>query len=263
MDPLTVLGLASNIVQLVTFTSDLISKGNEIYKSADGVLIENLELESITTTLQKLASDLVVPDRHSRRPTKTETQLQELCNGCKDVSGQLLNVIQGLKAKELRAKWSSFRQALNSVLKDNEIRVLEVRLERYRRQIDTTLLVALREHAHELSRNNNTMISQAEKHQAEVIDYFLKMDLRLQNQHEMAMFSSKLSACTKYERERVLKSQISEKLRFNTMSDRFESIAKAHNKTFEWACMDDEEPNVFEPNHGNGTDEVGGTVEKP
>jgi hypothetical protein len=51
-DPLTTLGLASNIVQLISFTSDLISKGREISKSADGVLVENLELEAITSSLQ-------------------------------------------------------------------------------------------------------------------------------------------------------------------------------------------------------------------
>jgi len=50
-DPLTTLGLASNI-------SDLISKGHEISKSVDGTLVENLELE---TSLQELSSGLTLP----------------------------------------------------------------------------------------------------------------------------------------------------------------------------------------------------------
>ncbi|CZR58778.1 uncharacterized protein PAC_08670 [Phialocephala subalpina] len=269
MDPLTVLGLASNIVQLVTFTSDLVSRGNEIYKSADGVLIENLELESITTTLQKLASYLVVPDRHSQRPTKTETQLQELCNGCKDVSGRLLNVIQGLKAKEPHAKWNSFHQALNSVWKENDIRALESRLERYRRQIDTTLLVSLRECVQELSDREldneqvrNEMLRQVKQSQAELIDCFLKIDWRLQNQQDMAAFSSKLSATTKHERESILELQILESLRFNTMADRFESIVKAHKRTFDWAYLNDEGPNAFDSNHDDEGKDADGTADE-
>jgi hypothetical protein len=40
-DPLTGLGLASNIVQLVTFTGSLISKPREIPNSENGSLVEN------------------------------------------------------------------------------------------------------------------------------------------------------------------------------------------------------------------------------
>ncbi|KAH6667689.1 hypothetical protein B0J14DRAFT_601221 [Halenospora varia] len=146
-DPLTALGLASNIVQLVTFTSDLISKGREIYKSADGTLVENLELETITTSLQVLSNELVLPICERGKLTKTENQLQELCDGCKAVSGQLLDVIRGIKAKGPHMRWNSFRQALNSVWREDEIEALETRLDRYRRQIDTTLLISLRSYS--------------------------------------------------------------------------------------------------------------------
>lgn len=249
MDPLTALGLASNIVQLITFASDLVSKGREIYKSVDGALVENLELETITTTLQELSQSVHLPRRpRLEKLTKTERKLHELCHDCNDVSGQLLGVIRGLKAKGPATRWNSFRHALNSVWKENEIEALETRLDRYRRQLDTTLLMSLREHVQQLSTKNldNQQVKKAilspekdtKQWQANVIDCFLQINGQLQNQQTMSMFSSELSTGTQHERENFLKLRILEDLRFNGMEDRFESIAEAHKKTFEWILLE-------------------------
>jgi len=140
------LGIASSIVQLITFTSSLVTKSHEIYKSADGALVESLELETITKSLQELSSELLLPVSGRGASTKTERKLQELCNSCCDVSSQLVEVIQSLKAQSTHKRWNSFRQALSSVWKEDKIQELSTRLERYRRQIDTTLLASLREH---------------------------------------------------------------------------------------------------------------------
>lgn len=78
----------------------------------------------------------------------------------------------------------------------------------------------------------------------------------------MAAFSSKLSATTKHERETILEAQILESLRFNTMVDRFESIVKAHKKTFGWAYMKDEAPNAFKSKPDSRTNKVGSTTKE-
>jgi hypothetical protein len=253
MDPLTALGLASNIIQLITFASDLVSKGCEIYKSSEGVLVENLELETITTTLQELSKSVQRPDRsspRSQRLTKTERKLHELCHDCSGVSEQLLSVIRKLKAEGPVLRWDSFRQALNSVWKEKEIAALETRLERYRRQLDTTLLISLREHVQELSAKNldsdqvRKTLLRAEKDtkqwKANVIDCFLRINGQLQNQQSISMFSSELSAAMQHERGTVQKLRILETLRFHGMEDRFGNIAEAHKRTFEWVFLDEE-----------------------
>ncbi|KAH8592623.1 hypothetical protein B0O99DRAFT_629379 [Bisporella sp. PMI_857] len=251
-DPLTALGLASNIVQIITFTSDLISKGREIYKSADGTLVENLELETITTSLQGLSKELVLPIYERRKLTKTENQLQELCDGCKAVSGQLLDVIRGVKAKGPHMRWNSFRQALNSVYKEDEIQALETRLDRYRRQIDTTLLISLRDSIQKLASSNqrNQQVSslvlgsnqEVKQWQAELINALHRNNWQLGNKQDLALFSTQLSASTKDERENLGKSQILETLHFHCMGDRFEGIAAAHRKTFDWMLVDEDDP---------------------
>jgi hypothetical protein len=68
-----------------------------------------------------------------------------MCTGCEKVSEELLDVIQDLRSSGPHSRWKSFRQALMSVWKEHEIDTLSQRLERYRRQIDTILLVSMRE----------------------------------------------------------------------------------------------------------------------
>jgi hypothetical protein len=143
LDPLTALGLASNIVQLIQFTSDLVAKGRDIYQSTDGTLVEHLELEAITKSLEDLSLEVALPNIGSLRLTKVERQLQQLCEGCRKAANELLDVIQKLKAQGPHKRWVSFRQALNSIWREDEIQALSIRLERYRRQIDTTLLLSL------------------------------------------------------------------------------------------------------------------------
>lgn len=152
MDPLTALGLASNVVQFISFTRELVDKGREISKSADGALIENLELEAITRNLYDLSRGLMVPPltKTSRltgkpKPSKPERELQQLCEGSRDVAATLLNALQSLKVTGSKhQKWVSFRQALNSVFSQEKIGQLSARLERYHRQINTALLASLR-----------------------------------------------------------------------------------------------------------------------
>lgn len=50
-DPLSALGVASAIVQMVDFGAKLFSKSAKLYKSADGSLPTNVELSSIVEDL--------------------------------------------------------------------------------------------------------------------------------------------------------------------------------------------------------------------
>jgi hypothetical protein len=252
LDPLTALGLASNIISLVTFTSDLISKSREYYDSADGALIEQLELEAITISLQKLTGNLVVPTG-GRKKTKTEQQLSELCTGCREISKELLVIIQGLKSEGSHTRWNSFRQALKSVWKEDKIKALEARLDRYRRQIDTTLLISLRTSIDDLSKSEreSERVSQivlrptknVKQWQAELIDEVHQNDWKPKREKDVMSFSAKLSANAKERKEEadlLIKQHIFERLRFSSMEDRADRIPQAHSKTFDWIFQDSE-----------------------
>ncbi len=241
MDPLTALGLASNVIQLISFTNDLISKSRQIYRSANGELVEHLELETIAKSLQDLSSDIPTELRGMKSLTRTEKQLRDICTGCKQVSKELIDVIDGLKATGEHKKWNSFRQALNSVWKEDTINALSKRLERYRSQLDTALLVSLREQVQEdgrvllefkgKRRINGEVIK---PWHSELIEALHQNNWQSKSQPDMAAFSLKLSAYTKVEREQLVKEHILEQLRFTNMVDRYERIEDAYSRTFNW-----------------------------
>jgi hypothetical protein len=256
-DPLTVLGLASNIIQLISFASDLVSKGHEIYKSADGKLVEHLELEAITGSLRDLSRDLIDPKlgRSSKQISNTDGQLLDLSGHCNRLARELIDVIQGLKGEGKTNVWDSFRQALRSVWNEEKIEGLSIRLEQYRRQIDTTLLISLRDQLSnaESGRANDTFqhdpysMQQIRRWQADLMSAVKQYDWRSQNQHDIATFSSKVSFTTKVQREEFMKAQVVERLRFREKQDRFERIEEAHTKTFDWIFCEGDQPSIFRP----------------
>jgi hypothetical protein len=238
MDPLTALGLASNIIQLISFTSDLIGKGREIYRSVEGATIENVELETITKSFQDLTtrfpSQLKEDDLSG-----TDKQLRELCEACNAISVELIQVIQGLKYAGEGVKWKSFRQALKSVWKEDAIDGLSRRLERYRSQLDTTLLISLREEL----QSQDKVISKSwrgiddpdmKPWQRELVEAVRQNHWESTRRQDMATFSLKMSTYTKEQREQLLKTHFLEQLRFTDMGDRYERIENAHRDTFNW-----------------------------
>lgn len=56
MDPLTAFSLACGVIQVVDFSTKLLSKSREIYKN--GSLVENKEIESMAKNLTNLRTDL-------------------------------------------------------------------------------------------------------------------------------------------------------------------------------------------------------------
>jgi len=156
MDPLTSLGLVSNVVQLLTFVGNLLDKTRGIYSTADGVVIENQELETIARTLGGLGKFVQRSSGNTnKQPGNTsiskdksaadiEDSLQLLCQECQTVTHELLSTLQKLKLQGDRSAWKSFRRALSCIWSESKIADLSSRIEKYRRQIDTLLLISLR-----------------------------------------------------------------------------------------------------------------------
>ena len=108
LDPLTAIGLASAIVQFVDFGSKLIKGGSEIYKSVDGALAENSELEDITTKIHQLNGNILSPVsmNSGQLPTLDEEALTELAESCRTIAGELLFVLRDPKVIHLSGRYS-------------------------------------------------------------------------------------------------------------------------------------------------------------
>ena len=150
MDPLSALGLASNIVQLVQFVGAVISDSHEVYSSADGALQRNSALEEVAQNLVEMNSELMRSQRSMSNGfmslSSAERQLKNLCEECDVVSRELLVKLDTLKVRSRSRykRWDSFRQAMKSMWNEGELRALEKRLEGIRTRLDTNLLICLR-----------------------------------------------------------------------------------------------------------------------
>jgi hypothetical protein len=113
MDPLTALGLASNIVQFVDFTSKLISTTQNLYVSSSGAKDEHLELEILARNIQDLAEHAKSRLGGVSGPailSKEDGTLLDLSDQCIEVSNQLLSLLESVKVKGQHRGWDSFHQ---------------------------------------------------------------------------------------------------------------------------------------------------------
>ena len=146
-DPSTTLGIAASVVQLIVFADSLLSKGRELQHPEDGVLVQQRELQATAETLQRLSSSLVLyrdPDE-GEEITQTGHELIELCNGCRRVSEELVAALKKIKTVDAtQNSFSSLYLAFCYVFNEAKIKEISERLEQYRRQIDTALLICIR-----------------------------------------------------------------------------------------------------------------------
>jgi hypothetical protein len=152
MDGLSALSIAASVAQFIQFGCSLVSKSHEIYKSAHGTTIQQVDSDTATKRLVELCAalkaSLCIEQRAlpQGRISKQAEALENICNDCIAVSNELLSQFDKLKfgdgQKNLRYK--SFRAALKSVWSEGAIDEIAKRLETHKKQLDSHILVSLR-----------------------------------------------------------------------------------------------------------------------
>lgn len=151
-DPVSALSLVSNIISVIQFSYDVVSEGNKIYQDAEGALTHNKATEEVAKDL----SDLTEALRSKQDEWQTahgqtsldpdEMRIRNICDRCIEVSFELQIQLNKLKAKEGRGKrLRSYKQALVSVWHKDGIEEIARRLERYQGELDTRVLVSIRQ----------------------------------------------------------------------------------------------------------------------
>jgi len=149
LDPLSALSVAGAIVQFVQFSSKLISKGHELYKSTDGASLGHAELETIAKDLQELNGRLSSPagSKEGRQTNWKDSgdSLTRLSEQCSVVASELIATLGKLKVEgPASRRWKSLRQALKCLLQKSEVEALAARLQYLRDEIDFHILVSMR-----------------------------------------------------------------------------------------------------------------------
>ncbi|KAI0897850.1 hypothetical protein F4806DRAFT_494580 [Annulohypoxylon nitens] len=254
MDPASAFGLASSIVQVITFTSDIISKTRQLHHSAQHSLVQNCELASIAHAL-KLHNHGIRTSLHTKEnPSRAEEDLYKLSEGVFDLCNQLITTVEGLKTRDPATRWDSFLQAPRSVWKEKDIVDLTQRLDRYRAQIDSSLLAFMKEQLEALTRDTRNRNERIEQNFTRIL---ASLDEQKNWQAEafraaresigatkdkavtsLGLVSASLTTGAGEDREHLMKLRILESLNFFDMQDRYEHIPEAYQKTFEWVFKD-------------------------
>lgn len=148
LEPFTALSLATAIVAFVDFGGKLVKTGYRVFKSAQGVTEEDARLEGVTNDLALISQRLSDSLRANEGPlTHDDHRLQEMGEGCSELAGKLLAMLEGLRVTGsggLRG-WRALRKSLERhVKKKAEIDEIAGQLNMYRQQISTHLLHILR-----------------------------------------------------------------------------------------------------------------------
>ena len=138
MDPLAALSVAASVVQFVDYGTEVLSKGYEIYKSADGVLAENLKLQEASKRLQCLTDPL--------QTLQSNDALKHICTRCVEVSKELNARLDKLKVPDgcEHKAWASLRKSLKSIWGRSKMEELKQKLGALAQELDTHVLFGLR-----------------------------------------------------------------------------------------------------------------------
>ncbi|KAF2463570.1 uncharacterized protein BDR25DRAFT_362751 [Lindgomyces ingoldianus] len=123
MEALVAIGLVSNIVQIIDFSSKLLSNYRELYRSSVGAFAANVDIEAAATRLVLLNNRI-----EDSTTTTSDDALKRLCESCSSTADELLAALDTVKAEGRKDKWESIGKALRSVWAKEQIAALEERL---------------------------------------------------------------------------------------------------------------------------------------
>ena len=148
MDPLSALSLAGTIIQFVDFGSKLLSKAGKLYRSSQGPLKANDELELVSSDLRELVNKLEQSSRS--RPSEGQQdpgqEFRQICSETKLVAEELLRRLETLKldSESKHPKWRSLQMAVKSLWNEKEIESLMQRLMTLKEALETRVLFSIR-----------------------------------------------------------------------------------------------------------------------
>ncbi|KAI0543738.1 hypothetical protein F4679DRAFT_567594 [Xylaria curta] len=264
MDPLTAVGLAAGVVQFVSFASHLISRTKEIHESASGQAKETLTIEKTYTTLQDFCWRLEASSQRHPQLEMLEGRtdfvkhifaINDLSRTCESDCRKLLEIISKLKAigGESHRRWQTFKVALKTVWKGNEIVELENRLQHT--QMTLTLHVcflanfwyeSFDQHLKQLRSETTELKAQQSAELSNISKTLNELSARITSARSTVMqnvFGPDDIECIKGQMERLSVSKsfatrenvILRSLSFDSRPVRHTSIPDASKRTFEWA----------------------------
>ncbi|KAL9111924.1 MAG: hypothetical protein Q9227_003774 [Pyrenula ochraceoflavens] len=139
--------LASAVIQMVEFSTRVVTKGHQLYR--DGTTLENLHIGNTTAELQQLSTrlaDSIHASEEELMHDEDGSDFRKVCEKCCELSAVLQGKLGQLKLDSAtkNRRWKSLRQGLKTVWSKDEIDAMASQLDRYRNQLNLTTVVKLK-----------------------------------------------------------------------------------------------------------------------
>jgi hypothetical protein len=140
-----IIGLASNIAQFIGYGIQIVSTGNEVYKSSKGVGQETKELHMIVDNIQNLSQE--VENNKALRLSKDGLAIRNFAAECTTLATELSVVLKTLRVRDNAGSRTveSGRVAIRSVLPRNNVTKLKNRLQDLEGRLRTRIAKVLEE----------------------------------------------------------------------------------------------------------------------
>lgn len=142
MDPLTAFSLACGVIQVLDFSTKVLSQCREIYKN--GSLSENESTESMVEHLTTLRADLQPSTTATGAQTAGDKELMQLADRCSGMAKELVAELGELKVGRGDSRWKAGRVVFRGLRKRGPVERLQRDLDGCRRVLDTKVLADLR-----------------------------------------------------------------------------------------------------------------------
>ena len=148
IDPVSALGLVSSLIQVADFSVRILSKADEIGRSADGSMEENRDIEKCAKELvlrnQLLSDSLIRNEGEKDSWDKDDMVLGRLGHDCNRAARELIECLSGLRSYHGRSTFKSVRQAIKAVYSKEKVESMLKRMKGFQEEINSSLLQSIR-----------------------------------------------------------------------------------------------------------------------
>ncbi|KAF4472943.1 P-loop containing nucleoside triphosphate hydrolase [Fusarium albosuccineum] len=216
MDPLTAIGLASNIIAFIDFSAKVISGAVEIHETfsgdSAGLTEGNRSTLTVATEMKHLASKLQPPDQ--TQLTGDDKALCALAKECEGLSSQITALLEKVKAQGKKSRRSSLKAAFKT------------RCSKVISRLDN-IIASAKNDASKLEHLYN-----------QVHDYQRGVPVSSLSITAQSQLKSLLGV-SEHASDLITQHRILESLSFPGMYQRYDEVTEAHDQTLRWIFGED------------------------
>ena len=147
LDPLSAFSLACNVLQIVEFGVNVLSKAADYRKADAGLLTEQKDLRDVSQSLYNLNTDLLASlprQRLSREHTVEDARLLEANDQCLRLSKDFIDFLDRLKLRESHAVFDSLRMSIKTLWHRDKMDAMAKSLSQARDNLNVAFLVYMK-----------------------------------------------------------------------------------------------------------------------